>query len=198
MDFSICAALNWGPSPPTQAIAIYDVACQRYKNFPARVSNSSTLSLPGSLELIPAVGSFHLSAHVPECFALYSLHFIKGSAQNGGEVIETLWAALNKVAGSTRVMTRAHRQEVLDSHIQDMNWKKIVSSNQTLKKKLQSASLGVIDARQAFVCLTESLDPELVYTWSEAYQLAVEERGDHLKVFEVQMGKGKMTAVAHE
>jgi hypothetical protein len=192
MDFSICSALNWGPSPPLQAITIYDVACQRYKNFLARVSNSSSLSLPTSLTIIPAVGSFHLSAHVPGCFALYSLHFIKGSAQNGGELIETLWAPLNKIAGSTRVMTRAHRQEVLDSHIQDNNWKKLTSSTQTLMKKLQAASAGVIDTRQAYTGLTESLDQDLVSAWTEAYSLALEERGEHLKIFEVRMEKGEV------
>ena len=50
-----------------------------------------------------------------------------GSSQVDGEVLETLWAALNKVAGSIRAMTKAHQQEMLDQHILDSNRKKLVN-----------------------------------------------------------------------
>lgn len=43
-----------------------------------------------------------------------------------GEILETLWAPLNHISGSTRSMTAAHRREVLDSHLNDNNWKKLV------------------------------------------------------------------------
>ena len=43
-----------------------------------------------------------------------------------GEVLETLWAALNKIADSTRSQSTAHRRETLDDHMNDSNWKKLV------------------------------------------------------------------------
>ena len=60
------------------------------------------------MELLTAVGSFHLSARIPECFVLFSLHFILGVGQLDGEILETLWAAFNKISSSARAMTAAH------------------------------------------------------------------------------------------
>ena len=43
-----------------------------------------------------------------------------------GEVLETLWAALNKISDSARSQSTAHRRETLDDHMNDSNWKKLV------------------------------------------------------------------------
>jgi hypothetical protein len=42
------------------------------------------------------------------------------------EVLETLWAALNKITNSTRSQSMAHRRKTLDDHMNDLNWKKLV------------------------------------------------------------------------
>ena len=107
--------------------------CLRYllpvvSPFQATCQCWAFLSLQDTLELIPSIGKFHLGAHVPECFALFSLNFVKGSAQLDGEILETLWSSLNKVASSTRSMSKAHRQEVLDDYMNDSNWKEMVRS----------------------------------------------------------------------
>ena len=76
--------------------------------------------------ITPAVGKWHLAAHVRECFAKFSLNFIEGSAEVEGEIMETLWSRLDVIAGITQGMTIAHRQEVLDNYINDNNWKKLL------------------------------------------------------------------------
>ena len=76
--------------------------------------------------MIPAVGKWHLGAHVTECFPKYSLNFVDGIGQIDGEILETLWWPIDKVAGITRPMSKAHRQEVLDDNMYDSNWKKWV------------------------------------------------------------------------
>ena len=43
-----------------------------------------------------------------------------------GEIIETLWHTLNDTAGSARAMSWYHRQEYLDAHMGDSNWKKMI------------------------------------------------------------------------
>jgi len=43
-----------------------------------------------------------------------------------GEIAETLWAVLNSISPSLRTATLAHRSEVLDDHMNDSNWKKII------------------------------------------------------------------------
>lgn len=76
------------------------------------------------MEIIPAVGKFHLGAHISECFRKFSLNFIQGAGQADGEILETLWWPLDKVAGATRAMSCHHRREVLDDNMYDSNWKK--------------------------------------------------------------------------
>ena len=126
IDYSICNALNYRTEGMDVSLVEYDVACEWCKNFTRRVQESKTLSLPSKMTIIAAVGKFHLGGHVKECFALHSLNFVFGAGQQDGEIMETLWSSLNKVSGSIRAMTKAHRQEVLDAHMRDSNWKKLV------------------------------------------------------------------------
>ncbi|KAI6014702.1 hypothetical protein EDC04DRAFT_2870634 [Pisolithus marmoratus] len=90
------------------------------------VKSSPSLLLPPVLEIIPAVGKFHLAAHKLSCFPRYSLNFIKGAGHLDGEILETLWAPFNKISPTARSMSQAHRQEVYDDHMRDSNWKKLV------------------------------------------------------------------------
>ena len=78
------------------------------------------------IDITPAVGKWHLAAHIWECFAKFSLNFIEWSAEVDGEIMETLWSGLDQIAGITQGMTIAHRQEVLDDYINDGNWKKLL------------------------------------------------------------------------
>lgn len=102
--------------------------CSWSKNFLWRVSQSNTLDLREDLELLCGIGKFHLGAHIQECFPLFSLNFIEGAGQLDGEILETLWSHLVKVAGSTSTMSQAQRQEVLDNYMNDSNWKKLIKS----------------------------------------------------------------------
>jgi hypothetical protein len=127
MDYSVCEALARNQAAK-KAIFIYDVGCEWSVNFKHRVNQSKHLRLRRNLDIVTAVGKFHLGAHVKECFALFSLNFIQGAAQLDGEIIETLWSSWDKVAGNTKGMSQAHRQEVLDNYMDDSNWKKLVNS----------------------------------------------------------------------
>lgn len=123
IDYAICQCLSSMKSG-CRIITIYDIACQWYRNFLKRVAAGKYLSLPSGVHLVPAVGKWHLGAHVMECFPKFSLNFIKGVGQVDGEVLETLWSTTNKVAGTTRAMAKSHRAEVLDDNMYDSNWKK--------------------------------------------------------------------------
>ena len=125
IDYAVCQSLMSIP-PPLRVITIYDVACQWSINFSTRVKESPYLEVPKGICLVPAVGKWHLGAHVSECFPKYSLNFIDGIGQIDGEILETLWWPIDKVAAITRAMSKAHRQEVLDDNMYDSNWKKWV------------------------------------------------------------------------
>ena len=132
VDYSICQALSYKSAGIDKALIIYDVACQWYAKFPHRVEACPALQIPEDLEIVPAVGKFHLSTHKLECFARFSLMFIQGAGHIDGEILETLWAPFNKISTIARSMSLAHRQEVYDDHMRDSNWKKLVGIGSAL------------------------------------------------------------------
>jgi hypothetical protein len=125
MDYSICQALKRFPGH-VQALIVYDICCQWSIHFRQRVSESEFLELYDSLEIIGAVGKWHLAAHIPECFPKFSLNFVEGAGEVDGEILETLWSRLDEVAGMAQAMSIAHHQEVIDEHMNDSNWQKIL------------------------------------------------------------------------
>ena len=125
IDYAICQALGYNTASLPEALIEYDVACQWSINFAKRLQESSTLQIPHGLKWIAAVGKFYLGAHQEDCFTKISLNFVQGAGQQDGEILETLWASLNKCSSSIRAMSKAYRQEALDDQICDSNWKKI-------------------------------------------------------------------------
>jgi hypothetical protein len=126
MDYSFCQAIATTAQDISKVLLMYDVVCQYGTHLRDRVNRSSFLHLPENLEIVKAIGIWHVHGHVQECFPRYYPGFIQGTGHVDGEIIETLWAHLNLISGSTRGMSTSHRQEVLDDHMNDSNWKKLV------------------------------------------------------------------------
>lgn len=128
MDYALCEALkNTGTSEAPKCIVLYDVNCQYYKNFTKRVEDSPYLEVHPGLIIIPGIGLFHVHGHQLVCLARFSPTFIEGAGQSDGEILETMWSTLNHIGRIARTMTLAHRTEVLDSHMGDNNWKKLIN-----------------------------------------------------------------------
>jgi Kyakuja-Dileera-Zisupton transposase len=128
MDYAACKAANYNVSDGYRTLPvllIYDIACQWGIHFCERVEKSN-LSFGKFRELVLAVGKFHLGVHQKSCLWKYSLNFIIGAGQIDGEIMETLWATFNNFGSMTRSMTRAHRVEILNDHMHDVNHKKMV------------------------------------------------------------------------
>ncbi|KAI6001112.1 hypothetical protein F5J12DRAFT_723802 [Pisolithus orientalis] len=89
-DYCICNALDYHSQSIQKALVIYDVGCQWSINFWSQVKSSCSLTLPHGLQIIPAVGKFHLAAHKLSCFPRYSLNFVKGTGHLDGEILKTL------------------------------------------------------------------------------------------------------------
>jgi hypothetical protein len=132
IDYSICNAIKHAAKGIDDTLVIYDVGCQWSLHFAERVNNYYGLTLPDNTEIVAAVGKFHLSAHKLACFPRYSLNFILGAGQVDGEILETLWAPFNKISPTARSMSQAHRQEILDDHMRNSNWKKLVQIGEFL------------------------------------------------------------------
>lgn len=148
MDYSLSQALAYNmPESPT-AVVIYDIMCQYGVHLRSRFEQSPFLHLPDGISIDGGIGLFHVHGHQDTCYPRFAPNFIPGTGRQDGEIMETLWAPLKLVSGSTRAMTAAHRRETLDDHMNDSNWKKTIGmgaspgSLATVKKNLTRTCRG--------------------------------------------------------
>ena len=125
MDYSICQALKRFPGHQ-RALIIYDICCQWIIHFLERVSELEYLEVSDSMEITGAVRKWHLAAHIAECFPKFTLNFVEGAGEVEGEILETLWSKMDEMAGMAQAMSAAHHQEVVDDHMNDSNWCKMI------------------------------------------------------------------------
>lgn len=127
MDYCVCESLKYNTAEIRRAVLYYDIMCQYWVNMNKRFHANPYLSLPEDLKHISrAIGLFHVHGHKDECFARYASTFIQGAGMVDGEIIETLWEPLNPIAPSTRKASPQHRREIIDDHMNDSNWKKLL------------------------------------------------------------------------
>lgn len=127
MDYAFLNALNY-ISLLLLFMLMYDIMCQWFPNFFSRIhvkAVSDIIKIRDDVVLKRAIGLFHVHGHIKECYPRYASTFIRGAGIVDGEIIETLWHILNHTASSARSMSWYHRQEYLDCHMGDSNWKKL-------------------------------------------------------------------------
>ena len=184
MDYSICNMTQQiSPSTPKLLLA-YDIICQWIIYHKNRFENAPLLKLRKDLEIIPAIGKFHLAAHILECFWKYSLNFIKGAGQTDGEMMEVLWAELDKILEFIRGMSPSHRQEVVDDVMMDSNWKKLIAIVDFLTAKLDRARVGLEHSTKALKGLTEHVGEKRAKKWTKLERTALSPGGIGYKVYE--------------
>lgn len=214
MDYALCKAFETLGSL-SDVILLYDVCCQYWKNFYKRIEASPSLSVPLGLQVTPGIGLFHVHGHKDECIARYSPNYIPSAGQVDGEILETLWAPLNEISGSTRSMSTSHRREVLDDHMGDSNWKKLVRiGKQTLssahmrhteqlltvssiEKKYLKAAEELQQAEDAFQELSDAAEAENIAKWKKLLGLAQKARKDDvtsMDIFNVKTDKAPTRA----
>jgi len=127
MDWSLCEALattNIGTI--REVLHIYDINCEYWKKLLVRIERNEMLSLPERILLFHAIGQFHIHGHKDDCLYRWAMNYVPGAGVVDGEVLETLWSVLNTVSAATRTASLAHRTEILDDHMNDSNWKKML------------------------------------------------------------------------
>jgi Kyakuja-Dileera-Zisupton transposase len=81
----------------------------------------------GKVGLSFLVPKFHLPAHIQKCHWNYSFNYTKNVGRTDGEAPERGWSNLNGLAYSTREMGPGSREDTIEDHVGDWNWKKIVT-----------------------------------------------------------------------
>ncbi|KDQ05651.1 hypothetical protein BOTBODRAFT_98592, partial [Botryobasidium botryosum FD-172 SS1] len=104
-------------------VVSYDVACQYVKHFRERFeAQFPDVKDHDRFEFL--IPKMHLYAHKDDCHYRYSFNYTEGCGRTDGEAPERGWAALNELATSTREMNSAHRHEVLEDRVNDINFRK--------------------------------------------------------------------------
>ena len=128
MDWSLCEALATTNVQGLQRVLhVYDISCQYYRHLHDCIAQNLLLELPTGVELLHAIGLFHVHGHQDECLYRWATSYIPDAGVMDGEILETLWSVLNTVSASTRTASLAHRSEVLDDHMGDSNFKKMLN-----------------------------------------------------------------------
>jgi len=128
MDYALNEALNYTTNEDTPGVILaYDINCQYSINLRRRLEEGPFLHNREDLPILPAIGLFHVHGHQEKCYARYAPTFVRGMGKGDGEILETNWSVLNGISAMTRTMTLAHRSEVMDAHIGDNNWKKMIN-----------------------------------------------------------------------
>jgi hypothetical protein len=210
MDYALCQALkNTMTGEEKRVIFVYDINCQYMVNLMARIKRGAKhLWIRPGLLLVPGIGLFHVHGHQETCFPRFAPTFIPGAGQTDGEILETLWAVLNEVGRTTRTMTSAHRSEVLDAHMLDNNWKKMINmgislgyftsrlfSNKSvvssLCKKWKRAKAGLVESFQALEELSSSASKEQIEEWEQQIKTANLNRATDLSAMDIYYIKVK-------
>ncbi|KAF9522346.1 hypothetical protein CPB83DRAFT_777208, partial [Crepidotus variabilis] len=96
MDWSLLEALkSTGMEKLPEVLHVYDINCQYHVHLKKRIEENPHLELDDKVQLIKAIGLFHVHAHQESCLG--------------------------------RTASLAHRTELLDDHMGDSNYKKLVN-----------------------------------------------------------------------
>ncbi|KAK7680044.1 hypothetical protein QCA50_016990 [Cerrena zonata] len=184
MDYAFANALNY-ISFLLLFMLMYDIMCQWFPNFLSRLSAVQTLiKLRDGLALKCAIGLFHVHGHIKQCYPRYASTFIRGAGIVDGKIIETLWHILNDTASSARSMSWYHRQEYLDCHMADSNWKKLTRMVPTLLRKWYACGDQVSDSEEYFSQLSLHVGPARVAEWTKDEDRMQSQRDQNVEVMD--------------
>ncbi|KDQ05717.1 hypothetical protein BOTBODRAFT_77692, partial [Botryobasidium botryosum FD-172 SS1] len=125
-DYALAGALA-GTEDVPRIVLTYDVNCQYCRRLPQRFPERFPHILPSHLDRIEFyIPKMHLLAHREDCQYLYSLNFNPSTGRVDGEGIERTWSDMNESATSTREMNAGHRHEVLEDHMDEVGFKKLI------------------------------------------------------------------------
>jgi len=169
VDYAFLKSIeNIGLKPDQGLLIIYDIACQYWVHLQKRIGDK----LPAGLVIEKAIGMFHVHGHKDDCFFRFAPSFIPGTAITSGEILEALWATLNKISPSMRTASLAHRAEVLDDHACDSNHKKALNMAVYLCSRKTNAKEKHAHYKLYFLNLCKTFGQQLVDIWTSAIECA--------------------------
>ena len=177
IDYALCEALKtMAVGDGDKVMIIYDVMCQYHVHLWERINQNPFLSFPEKVQLLMAIGLFHVHGHQDSCLFPFATSFIPGAGMVDGEILESLWAQLNDISRSTQTSTLAHRTEVLDDHMNYSNWNKMVNIVSFVITKFNKSVIGLVDSKDYFDRLNNSALADDIEDWTRDIRRAERDR----------------------
>ncbi|KAH9482438.1 hypothetical protein JR316_0004538 [Psilocybe cubensis] len=150
-------------------VVSYDIACQWWINLMKRCQlyPKNVLSDPSNLSIVYLVPKFHLAAHIQKCQTSFSFNYTPGVGRTDGEAPERGWATANGIASSTKEMGPGSRNDTLDDHFGDYNWRKIITIVVTFLRKAKEAIQERQEQVEAFIEFDAALPEESTSEWTQ-------------------------------
>ncbi|KAF8341780.1 hypothetical protein F5887DRAFT_1076370 [Amanita rubescens] len=150
----------------------YDIACQWSINFRTRMKACfpETWPINSDAQLRFLVPKFHLPAHINKCHQDFSFNYTPHVGRTEGEAPERGWSKINALSYSTKEMGPGSRQDTIEDHFNDTNWKKVIGMGLSLYRKLDVANQEKEQQQLALNEFTEALDDEQVSVWLQEVQ----------------------------
>jgi hypothetical protein len=105
-------------------VATYDIACEYFVNLEARFK----VHFPDQLNTIKkmrwGVPALHVQGHQDSCTYLFGTAYMECVGHFHGETAEHYWAEANQLGPHVRQMNLGHRQDTMNNHHGDWNYKK--------------------------------------------------------------------------
>ncbi|GLB37202.1 hypothetical protein LshimejAT787_0402530 [Lyophyllum shimeji] len=155
-------------------LLLYDIMCQYIVHMKERIGHH----LPKELVIDRGIGAMHVHGHQRKCFPRFAPAFIPGAGIVSGEILESLWSTLNAASPMARTATLAHRAEILDDHMSDSNWKKLLGMTAALCKRYRKAKSMSASAQEYYLALKDGSPADMVATWDREIEDAESRRLD--------------------
>ncbi|KAF7792778.1 hypothetical protein EIP86_003876 [Pleurotus ostreatoroseus] len=129
-------------------VRAYDIVCQHAINLKVRAAELAKLMpqfrsilkmVPEAMEILMAIGKFHMEAHGPDCRYRYSFRYLPGVGMTDGEAQERVWSGQNGIALRTREQASGHRHDTINYFHDDRNYQKANALSGQLTRKLKAA-----------------------------------------------------------
>ncbi|KAF8326255.1 hypothetical protein F5887DRAFT_900090 [Amanita rubescens] len=149
-------------------VVSYDIACQWSIKFHTRMKTCFPAEWPinsSDVHLRFLVPKFHLPAHIHKCHQDFSFNYTPNVGRTEGEAPERGWSKINALSYSTKEMGPGSRQDTIEDHFNDMNWKKVIGIGSSLMRKLSAANHEKEKQYQTWNQFTEVLDPKQISIW---------------------------------
>ncbi|KAG8704174.1 hypothetical protein FRC09_003713 [Ceratobasidium sp. 395] len=172
--YKYTSARGWLPIGMT-----YDIWCHWWINFFRRTANLPPLyELPADLDLIGAIGKWHLLGHIRVCWIRWSLDHMPFVGRLEGEGPERAWAHFNEHSGSTSEQGPGLRMDNINNVAAGWNFMKGTEMHRALPARFRDAEKALERELKAHQGLSASLPRKKVLDWELEPSEAKDKNGD--------------------